>query len=231
MSDLVSYTAVGATDLRYAREPVGVYGSMGHRSRRVRSTPEMCTALDRALTAIGEVCPAGRPTHLVTAGCQADRRPDGSPRAPDDRHRQGVAVDIDSLWWDRSAIPAVVTLHSRGDMRRYLGVEACLRMEFGTVLGWEYNRAHRDHWHCDLGSDVGFDVRSRSRVLFVQAALVELWGERLVLDGVFGPLTAAAATHILEQVDDSGLGLAHLPAWRRFLWAAAGAGWGVCEAG
>ena len=69
----------------------------------------------------------------------------------------------------------------------YLGVEAILRKHFGIVLAYNYNRAHRDHFHIDDGRRPGFG-RARSHTLFLQGVCWYILGKRFRggVDGDFG---------------------------------------------
>jgi len=102
----------------------------------------------------------------------------------------------------------------------YLGVEAVLRKHFGTVLDWHYNQAHRDHWHVDDGTPVGYDDRSRSRVLFLQASLQQVFGHSIVVDGIAGPQTRRSSSEALRELSIEGA-LNTLDTWIAYLDAVA----------
>ena len=102
-------------------------------------------------------------------------------------HGKGRAFDLDALFWPGRTL---VTRDDHNDL--YLGVEAVIRRHFGTVLDYLYNAAHRDHYHFDDGSRVGFRSSSRSMVLYAQAALNAFEGAGLAIDGIWGPLTRGA---------------------------------------
>jgi len=103
-------------------------------------------------------------------------------------HGRGLAFDLDGfiLKGDR-----LMALDYQESKRFYLGVEAILRATFpGTILNYNYNPAHHDHWHMQLDGVSSFR-RTRSQTLWLQDALNEVSDCGLVVDGVFGPYTSA----------------------------------------
>lgn len=95
---------------------------------------------------------------------------------------------------------------SRSAQRRYLGLTATLRRYFSTVLTTHYNAAHRDHLHIDdlrQLAPIRSDVRTDTAL--VQSAANLLAGDRLMVDGIWGPRTQEAYQHLLD-----GFGLACL---------------------
>lgn len=83
--------------------------------------------------------------------------------------------------------------------RRYLGLAAQLRREFGTVLTAWYNTAHKNHIHFDNGSAFTVIRTSyRSDTTLVQASCNYLDSAGLSIDGVWGPRTEAAYQNLLR---------------------------------
>lgn len=207
----VRFNSLAGVRIHYARPPHAVYGSMGKGLKDQAGGPvtRACfTALEACFSDIWNACPYGPGQAIVTGGIRGHGR---------DRHGEGRAFDLDSLWW-RGTKPIVALEYPR-DKPRYLAVEAILRKHFGTVLNYNYNSAHRDHWHIDNGKPVGFRENSRAITLFVQDCLIELYGQSgLQLDGVFGAHTSEAIQSAL------GDGLHDLNAWFSFLSSTAAIG-------
>ena len=62
-------------------------------------------------------------------------------------------------------------------------------------MNYLYNAPHRDHFHLDDGTNVGFQAGSQSRVKFLQGALVYVLGISVGssgIDGDYGRNTKAA---------------------------------------
>ena len=124
------------------------------------------------------------------------------------RNRAGWAdIDDDGFWW--SATSSFLAVNAPTDWYRYLRIEATLRKAFGTVLNHDYNAAHHDHWHCDLGRSTAWRAVT-SQAKFAQRALNEIWKESLAVDGDWGTLSSGAATRHGYDFASSG-------AWDRFL--------------
>jgi hypothetical protein len=180
--------------LHYDRLP-GQYGTRGQ-PRRFFMTADFHSKLEACFSELWGLCPLGSAEVIATAGAWVEK-----PGA----HGAGRAFDLDALFWpDRTFI----TLHYPNDRGVYLAVEAVLRRYFGTVLNFEYNAAHRDHFHVDDLTAVGFVRQHRSRVLFVQMVLRDLFGRPIELDGRWGPQTAGAVAAVLHR---HGLGDANNP--------------------
>jgi hypothetical protein len=214
--EMVTFTSVGGVQINYDRDSHKDYGTRG---RPITSggpvTPEFFAALSRWMAELKISCPWGVPQLLVTGGIKGDGH---------GRHGEGRAIDVDGLWWaDRE----IVALNAEKQPLLYLAVDATLRLYFGVVLDFWYNLQHRDHWHVDDAQAPGWQP-TRSRVVFMQAALNHVWGVKpeLVIDGVFGPRTAAAASAVLAQLPSKD-GLPGLPGqWGEFLLATAANGFG-----
>lgn len=88
------------------------------------------------------------------------------------------------------------------DRSAYLSVESVLRKHFGTVLSFEYDAAHQDHWHVDDGSPVGFRSGSESRVKYLQMTLAHVFDVEvpLTIDGKYGDKTREAARDVLKML-------------------------------
>jgi hypothetical protein len=124
------------------------------------------------------------------------------------RHPMGQAIDIAGVWWDRcDGVSAC-----RYGMRRRVavGIEATMRLHFGTVLGPTADRRHGDHWHCDVGRAPQITVHELAQsakgtrkveVVFLQEACTIVHGKRLKPDGVWGPKTMTAVGEVTSSID------------------------------
>jgi len=127
------------------------------------------------------------------------------------QHGRGSAVDIDRIIWTsgKTCSPIYgVHAHSKQWARlRYYALDAVCRQHFRYVLDGNYNAAHRDHIHADLG---GMPIRplstsSRAEVVFLQAVCNEFAGQNLAVDGQYGPKSANGLKNTLSMA-----GLGHL---------------------
>lgn len=188
MKPSVHFDSIAGVPVHYSRQPVDRYGWRGKPRHCGPVTPEFHAALDLWMDELGELCPWGKPELLVTGGVTGDGH---------GKHGEGRAIDIDSLWWPGR--PALVCQSGPDKQPElYLAVEATLRRAFGVVLNAWYNRSHEDHWHVDDGQPPEWREGSRSRTLWLQAALSHVWGRDLAVDGQLGPRTRGAALDVLK---------------------------------
>ena len=96
-------------------------------------------------------------------------------------HGLGRAFDLDAIFWDNHTF---ITLNFPEDPFVYIGVESVIRMHFGTVLNYDYDAAHRDHFHFDDGTNPGWNKMAKSRVVFLQNVLHFLYGYGAVSEPV-----------------------------------------------
>ncbi|SDX38031.1 hypothetical protein [Thiocapsa roseopersicina] len=181
-------TLGGGVPVHYDRmNPPFHYGSKG-KQFTLAAEKSLENLLDAAFAELWQKCPLGKADIILTAGafvCKSGQ------------HGKGRAFDCDGIWWgDR----LLLTKNYRADSQAYLGVEAILRKHIGTVLNFEYNRSHEDHWHLDTGTKPGFSASSKSRVLFLQMALGKLFGRRVDVDGRVGDETRGAVRDVLEAL-------------------------------
>lgn len=185
-----SFTLLAGVPVHYDRflDPEFGYGTRG-RPRRFRAEADFEQKLQDCFEELWKVCPLGKAEVITTAGAFVDK-----PGA----HGKGRAFDLDGIFWENRTF---VTLHHYvQDARFYLGIESVLRKHFGIVLNYEYNEAHRDHFHIDDISPVGFFPGHRSRVLYLQMALTYLFGRQVAIDGLVGPETNGAARELLPEL-------------------------------
>ncbi len=131
-------------------------------------------------------------------------------------HHQNRAFDLDALVFSDKPMWVADTFPQRPFL--YLAIEAVLRIHFGTVLNYDYNAAHEDHFHFDNGTNVGFKRAARSHVLFLQHSLTKLFDKDVGtagVDGVYGDDTEAALT---DALNDLGIGtITNTGNWETFL--------------
>lgn len=122
--------------------------------------------------------PWGKPQGIISAGAYVDKPGE---------HGKGRAFDLDGIVWTEGKWSAVV---GENPIEQYLGIQAFFMRNYGVVLGYQYNAAHRDHIHVDSSLPLGFRSNSLSIILFIQDALNVFWEAGLKKDGVWGPRTA-----------------------------------------
>ena len=121
-------------------------------------------------------------------------------------------------WSDRKFI-VLDDGRKAGDRKFYFGIEAILRKHFGIVLDYLYNQPHWDHFHIDDGTPINFNTSSRSKVLFLQGALVYIFGLSVGstgIDGRWGNNTKNAVNKALSKLGITG-NIFTLNVWKSFL--------------
>lgn len=207
MSQLSNYfRSLAGVKVHYDRDP-GAYGTDG-KPYDFYATRELQSKLEAFFTELWQACPLGKAQLITSAGAYVDK--------PNSQHNSGNAMDIDCIFWENKKF---ITKKYPNDKLFYLGVEAILRKHFGNVLNYHYNVAHQDHFHVDVGKPVGFRT-SRANTLFLQAALSEVYYDRVAIDGNFGDETKAALARVLNKLNIQG-GLNDLNKWLTFLDATA----------
>jgi hypothetical protein len=128
-------------------------------------------------------------------------------------HHKNRAFDLDGLLFDDGSNWVANTFPQRPQL--YLGMEAILRRHFGTVLSYDYNRAHEDHFHFDNGTPIGFKPAAKSHVIFIQNVIALVYGSPIGRDGVWGPETESAIRSLRNRF---GIGpLSTAANWRDLL--------------
>ncbi|SHH61544.1 extensin family protein [Ferrimonas marina] len=214
---LVRFNALAGIPLHYDRylpPSPHVYGTRG-KQLFFKAAPRMLGALEACFEQLSSECPMGRPQVITTAGAWVSKG--GS-------HGKGIGFDLDGLHWEGNQWIATSYPQSPSF---YLGIESVLRQHFGTVLGFNYDRRHEDHFHIDLGTAVGFNRYSKSRTEYVQACLLHLHGYQIDIDGRYGPDTTATVKEALADLQISG-GLSSKENWHQFLRTNAKLGLGAC---
>jgi hypothetical protein len=124
-------------------------------------------------------------------------------------HGRGRAFDHDAWTFENVDIRPLRQDHaaaSRARRQRYWALAAILRSRSAFVLHGEYDAAHRDHIHQDnVAATRAFTTGSEAAVKLAQAICKHIYGNTtLVIDGVFGPLSRAAARAAMIRVDLPG---------------------------
>ncbi|MDQ3654922.1 MAG: penicillin-insensitive murein endopeptidase [Chloroflexota bacterium] len=129
-------------------------------------------------------------------------------------HSFGDAIDIAGVRWPTVGGPASrlreTIVHNFADqaeralLRR---INACLRLSFATVIDYNYNAAHQDHFHCDTNRGRGRRLRGKTTTLFTQEALSHVLGQPIALTGRFDAATERGLSQfsnrtIAELTDD-----------------------------
>ena len=204
-----TFRTLGGVPVHYDRRHPGDYGTRGA-AATFHTTEEFEAKLDACFEQLWELSPFGRAEVITSAGAWVNKP---------GFHGLGRALDLDGIFWPGKTFVTLFDGFQGGNRPLYLAVEAVLRMHFGQVLNYNFNAAHRDHFHID---DVapGFRVSSKTAVFFVQNALSFVLGRPVSRDGVFGPETDGTLVRALSDLGISG-SINNLGVWRRFLMAVA----------
>jgi hypothetical protein len=197
------------TDVRYG------YGTKG-KPYDFFCTKKFQDKLDACFQELWNICPHGKGEVITSAGAYVDKP--GS-------HGMGRGFDLDGIFWPNKTF---ITINYPTEKEFYLGVEAVLRKHFGTVLNHLYNNAHQDHFHIDDTSEVKFFTSSRSRVLFLQATVVNLFEKTIDIDGDWGPKTRGAITDVLQTLGIQN-DITDLAVWLKYLDSVAKTAFGIVE--
>lgn len=193
---LIRIDNIANLHILYDRDPASNYGLTGFAVRPYiddnfsMDVTQAFQHLTQSLVQNG----VGQPTSILFGGIA--RSGNGSSY-----HHKNRAFDFDGLVfadaenWVANSFPIHPFI--------YLGIEAVLRQHFGTVLSYDYNADHQDHFHFDNGTRPGFQRFSKSRVLFLQNAMRYLFDFPVGIDGVYGPETSGAEKRIRSEL---GLG-------------------------
>lgn len=128
----------------------------------------------------------GRVSSIGTAGFYVDKP---------GQHGAGTAMDLSIVRWGGGRTSNMFNgdhaSSNRTRRRRYFAVEATLRSHFRYVLDGNYDAAHRNHFHADIGALPNRRLLqgSRSDTVFVQAVCNAFLGSGIAVDGAWGSAT------------------------------------------
>lgn len=121
-------------------------------------------------------------------------------------HSFGDAIDIVGVRWSAVGGPAsqlreTIVHNYRDPVQRALlrRMNACLRLSFSTVIDYNYNRAHRDHFHVDMNRGRGWNPRGRTTLVFVQEALSDALQRSIPISGKLDSATLRALSEFSGQ--------------------------------
>lgn len=126
------------------------------------------------------------------------------------QHGAGTAMDVSIVRWTGGQVSDMVNgdhaSATRTRRRRYFAVEATLRQHFRFVLDGNYNAAHANHFHADVG---GMPERrllqgSRSDVVYLQAVANDFLGAGIAVDGIWGPQTQGQVDTLKSRLGVAG---------------------------
>jgi hypothetical protein len=204
------FSELAGVPVRYDRSADAPYGSRG-RPHRFVGQRDFVSKLDRLFEELWLVCGSGTAEVITSAGAFT-RKPG--------QHGLGRAFDLDAIFWSRNSFVTLDDGFGGRDRRLYFGIECVIRKHFGQVLNYDYDVAHRDHFHIDDAQPVGFRPESRALMLFLQGTLAHVHHSPLGIDGVCGHETAQATRQVLSRLGIAG-DLSAVEVWRDFLSASA----------
>ena len=212
---LTSFTSIAGVPVHYDRDSDGTgfgYGTRG-RPAKFRASDGMLRKLNDCFSQIFMESDFGQAEVITSAGAFV-----GKPGY----HGSGNAFDLDGIFWEEKTF---IALKYPSSPWLYLALESVIRQHFGTVLGYNYNDAHKDHLHLDVGSSVGFNKASKSRVEYLQASLSYIHGYQLGIDGVWGPATEGVVKLAWKELGIGGTD--PKSAWIQYLKVTASAGFEI----
>jgi Extensin-like protein C-terminus len=219
---LRSFDKVGGVPTHYDRDPApNNYGTKG-RPASFRAEASFITTLDKAFKELWDVCPLGEAKIVTSAGAFVNHGGGG-------HHPRGTAFDLDGIFWQNKDFVTLFDGFNGRDRPFYYGVECVMRKHFGTVLNFDFNAAHRDHFHLDIGGTVGFSSSALSEVLFLQGLLVRVFRQNIGItgiDGDFGVNTQAALDRVLATLGVTG-SITTKAKWLDFLTKSASVAFGL----
>jgi peptidoglycan hydrolase-like protein with peptidoglycan-binding domain len=212
----VRFSQISGVAVHYDRDQPEDYGTRG-RSLQFFAEQQFHDELELCFNELWTICPLGQPEVIASAGTFV----------PGNKglHGDGRAFDLDGIFWSNRNFVTFDDGFRGGDKKFYFGVNAVLQKYFGVVLSYLYNADHRDHFHIDDSLPVGFDSGARSKVTFVQGALVHVMGISIGsgdlpdpddIDGDYGPNTDRGVRQALSALSISG-SLRSKSVWLSFL--------------
>lgn len=203
---LLTFTELAGVPVHYDRyeESSGFGYATKGKPFKPRATKLTINTLNICFDELFNKSPFGSGEVITSAGAFVDKR---------GQHGIGRAFDLDGIFW---AEKKLIAIEYPKKPHLYLAVESVLRKHFGTVLNYNYNNAHKDHFHIDTGSSVKFEKMSKSRVEYLQATMFYIHGFQVGIDGIWGPETQSVSSAVLNELGIVG-GLFNIDNWLEFL--------------
>lgn len=183
---MIAVNKVNGIPLHYARLIDHPYGTRGIQ-RNFSVEPDFFNIVEAALKEVFDNCPYGIPEVITTAGIFVNKP---------GQHGHGKAFDLDAIFWKDTSIVAMNFLHQK---QLYLAIESFLRKHFGIVLNYMYPN-HKDHWHVDISVPVDYNQTSTSETLYIQMTFKYIYGEDVLVDGVWGPQTSGVVNKVFNKL-------------------------------
>ena len=190
--NLITFTKLAGVPVHYDRNSKQSYGTRGI-PFKPRALEITVRKLNDCFEELFDVNPFKKGEVIISAGAYFDKP---------GQHGNGKAFDLDGIFWEREKL---IAIEYPEKPILYISVESILRKYFGTILSYNYNLAHRDHFHLDTGSRVGFNQMSKSRVEYLQGAITWIYGYPILIDGIWGPQTKGALEKTLQELDISNI--------------------------
>ncbi|MEG4023821.1 glycoside hydrolase family 75 protein [Microcoleus sp. S13C4] len=212
----VKFSQISGVAVHYDRDRPEDYGTRG-RSLQFFAEQQFYDELELCFDELWTICPLGKPEVIASAGTFVPENPG--------LHGDGRAFDLDGIFWSNRSFVTFDDGFRGGDKKFYFGINAVFQKHFGVVLNYLFNTDHRDHFHIDDSSPVGFDSGARNKVTFVQGALVHVMGISIGsgnlpdpddIDGDYGPNTDRGVSQALSALSISG-SLRSKSVWLNFL--------------
>jgi len=208
MDNMKSFKSIAGIKINYNRVNYEMYRSKGIETT-FRSNEKFYSTLEKCFKELILFFPDGKPEIITSAGGYIF----GAPG----EHGRGNAIDLDGFHWKNKNF---ITLDYNTNLPFYLATQAILYKHFGVVLGFLFNAAHRDHFHCDLSYLPGF-YKSKTYIKFIQCVLSNIYNINTVIDGQYGDKTEAALSVALDRLNMKNNGLYPLidlqGKWLKFL--------------
>lgn len=179
--------SINGIPLHYARLTNHPYGTRGVQ-RNFSIEANFLKKLEAAVKEVFDHCPFGAPEVITTAGIFVDKPGE---------HRHGKAFDLDAIFWKEKTLTTTNFLHQK---ELYLGIESFLRKHFGIVLNYFYPN-HKDHWHVDTSVPVDYNTYAQSETLYVQMVLRYIYGEEILIDGIWGRQTDGVVKKVFKKLN------------------------------
>ncbi len=177
---------INGIPLHYARLTNHPYGTRGTQ-RDFLIDEAFLETLEKAFAEVFEHCPLGVPEVITTAGIFVNKP---------GQHGHGKAFDLDAVFWKEQSLVTLNFIHQK---ELYLGIESFLRKHFGIVLNYFYPN-HKDHWHIDTSVPVDFNEGAQSEVFYVQLVMKHIYGEEILVDGLWGRQTRGMVNTIFDKL-------------------------------